>query len=67
MKLKLIYFNTNHNYGGFIGKANDTIIYGASKEDISKLTVAELKKIAKDKNVNGYSTMKKAELIDALK
>lgn len=38
-----------------------------SKEDLSKLTVAELKKMAKDKNIEGYSTMKKAELIDALK
>ena len=37
------------------------------KVDLSKLTVAELKKIAKEKDVAGYTTMKKAELIDALK
>ena len=38
-----------------------------TKKDLSKLTVAELKKLAKDKKISGYSTMKKSELLDALK
>ena len=37
------------------------------KTDYSKMTVAELKEIAKQKEIKGYSTMKKAELLDALK
>ena len=34
--------------------------------DLSSLTVAELRKIAKEKEIKGFSTMKKAELIEAL-
>ena len=35
--------------------------------DLSELTVAKLRELAKEKAITGYSTMKKAELIDALK
>ncbi len=35
--------------------------------DLSKLTVVKLREKAKAKNIKGYSTMRKAELIEALK
>lgn len=35
--------------------------------DLSELTVVKLRELAKEKAIAGYSTMKKAELIDALK
>ena len=39
----------------------------AEKEDLSSKTLTELKAIAKEKGLKGYSTMKKADLVAALK
>ena len=36
------------------------------KVDLNTLTVAELKEMAKKKKIDGYTTMKKAELVEAL-
>ena len=36
-------------------------------EEIKTLTVVELKQMAKDRNIEGYSKMKKDELISSLK
>ena len=37
-----------------------------SAVDYSKMTVAELKAVAKEKGISGYTSLKKAELIEAL-
>lgn len=39
----------------------------AKTTDLNSLTVAELRALAREKEIDGFSTMKKAELIDALK
>ena len=55
------------NQGKIEEKVVKTVKKETVKEDISSKTVAELRELAKAKEISGYSTMKKAELIDALK
>ena len=38
----------------------------APAQDLSKMTVSQLKEIAKSKGITGISSMKKADLISAL-
>ncbi len=47
-------------------KTSEVKEFKKEETDLSSLTVAKLREIAKDKNIEGYSTMKKAELISAL-
>ncbi len=43
------------------------VVAETTSTDLSSMKVAELRSLAKEKNIAGYSTMKKAELLDALK
>lgn len=48
-------------------KADTKAAAKESSANLESKTVAELRKMAKEKEITGYSSMKKAELIDALK
>ncbi len=48
-------------------KEAKTVEKAKDKKDLSEKTVAELRELAKAKEIKGYSTMKKAELLEALK
>ena len=50
-----------------IKKEEKKAIKKEETKDLSALTVAELREMAKKANIEGYSTMKKADLVKALK
>ena len=71
--LSEIAINDEKTFAKLVEDAKKALEKGAKKEekqsdtsDFSKLTVAELKELAKAKDIPGYSTMKKTELISAL-
>ncbi len=49
-----------------VEKVEKTTIKAAVSDDISSKTVAELKALAKEKGIKGYTSLKKAELIESL-
>lgn len=66
-------YNNNRNFEKrpFVKKTDDKVeekteVKSTNKVDYNEKTVAELRDLAKVKNVDGHATMKKAELIEAL-
>ena len=53
--------------GKVVSKPVKKVEVKEEKTDLDKMTVAELKELAKNKNIEGYTSMKKADLIAALK
>ena len=60
---------TNNTESGKVKEEvkKETVKNVEKQSDLSSKTVAELREIAKEKGVEGYSTMKKADLLAALK
>ncbi len=64
--------NGNRNFKKPFEKKEEKVVEPVKEEKVEntnfdKMTVAGLKELAKSKDIKGYSTMKKAELLDALK